>query len=195
MPYEKDSSGNLGWFLFGAALGAAAAFLTTPRSGRETRDLLSERSGDVAKRAQEWAGEAQSHAGEWLDKRRERFAGQTPRRTNAFAAANERVGEKISEWANPAPGCERAARSPRARREARSGLQPPRRAADRRVCRRAGHRRPRRQVRDEGDAAGSAAVVRSVGLLSGQGRARAPQPRQQDSGRDPTGRARRRSRR
>src|SRR5262249_40467848 len=89
MTYEKDSSGNLGWFLFGAALGAAVAFLTTPRSGRETRDLLSERSGDVAKRAQEWAGEAQSHAGEWLGKRGGQVGGASPR---ALEASRGREG-------------------------------------------------------------------------------------------------------
>jgi len=104
MTYEKDSSGNLGWFLFGAALGAAAAFLTTPRSGRETRDLLSERGGEVAKRAQEWAGEAQSHAGEWLDKSREMFEEQTQRLMNAFEAGKEAMREEIRKWSTSARG-------------------------------------------------------------------------------------------
>ena len=104
MTYEKDSSGNLGWFLFGAALGAAVAFLTTPRNGRETRDLLSERGGDVAKRAQEWAGEAQSHAGEWLDKSREMFEEQTQRLMNAFEAGKEAMREEIRKWSTSARG-------------------------------------------------------------------------------------------
>ncbi len=101
MTYEKDSSGNFGWFLFGAALGAAVAFLTTPRSGRETRDLLSEQ---VAKRAQEWAGEAQSHAGEWLDKSREMFEEQTQRLMNAFEAGKEAMREEIRKWSTSARG-------------------------------------------------------------------------------------------
>src|SRR5262249_58468769 len=104
MPYEKDSSGNLGWFPFGAALGAAAAFRTNPRSGRETRGLLSGRGGEVAKRAQEWAGEAQSHAGEWLDKTREMFEEQTQRLMNAFEAGKEAMREEIRKWSTSARG-------------------------------------------------------------------------------------------
>jgi len=47
---KNDAAGYLGWFLFGAALGAAAALLTSPRNGRETRELLAEHGGDVAHR-------------------------------------------------------------------------------------------------------------------------------------------------
>lgn len=104
MTNEKNDSGNLGWFLFGAVLGAAVVFLTTPRSGRETRDLLSERSGEVAKRAQEWAGEAQSHAGEWLDKSREMFEEQTQRLMNAFEAGKEAMRDEIRKWSTSARG-------------------------------------------------------------------------------------------
>ena len=100
----KNDNGNLGWFLFGAALGAAVAFLTTPRNGRETRDILTERGGEVAKRAQEWAGEAQSHAGEWLDKSREMFEEQTQRLMNAFEAGKEAMREEIKRWSTSARG-------------------------------------------------------------------------------------------
>jgi len=99
---KGEASGYLSWFLLGAALGAAVAFLTTPRTGRQTRDLLSERSGDVAKRAQELAGEAQSQAGEWLDKSREMFEEQTQRLMNAFEAGKEAMREEIRKWSTSA---------------------------------------------------------------------------------------------
>jgi gas vesicle protein len=104
MSNEKGDSGFLGWFLVGAALGAVIAMLTTPRSGRENRDLLTDRSGDVAKRAQEWAGQAQQHAGEWLDKSREMFEEQTERLISAFEAGKEAMREEIRKWSTSARG-------------------------------------------------------------------------------------------
>ena len=92
---RNDPAGYLGWFLFGAALGAAAAYLTAPRSGPETRELLAARGGDVAKRAQGLAGEAQTQAGEWLDKSRELFEEQTRRLMTAFEAGRDAMREEI----------------------------------------------------------------------------------------------------
>ncbi len=99
-----DAGGHLGWFLFGAALGAAVALLTTPRTGRENRQLLAEHGGDVAKRAQAWAGEAQGHAGEWLDKSREMFEEQTQRLINAFEEGKEAMRQEIRKWSSSARG-------------------------------------------------------------------------------------------
>ncbi|MGH7392339.1 MAG: YtxH domain-containing protein [Candidatus Rokuibacteriota bacterium] len=99
-----DAGGYLGWFLFGAVLGAAVALLTTPRTGRENRHLLTEHGGDVAKRAQEWAGDAQTHAGEWLDKSREMFEEQTQRLMNAFEEGKEAMRQEIRKWSSSARG-------------------------------------------------------------------------------------------
>jgi gas vesicle protein len=99
-----DTGGYLGWFLLGAALGAATALLTTPRTGRENRDLLTERGGEAAKRAQEWAGEAQNHAGEWLDKSRELFEEQTQRLMSAFEEGKEAMRQEIRKWSSSTRG-------------------------------------------------------------------------------------------
>ncbi|MBI4592616.1 MAG: YtxH domain-containing protein [Candidatus Rokubacteria bacterium] len=101
---KSDAAGYLGWFLFGATLGAVAAFLTAPRTGQATRELLAERSGEVTKRAQEWAGDAQIHAGEWLDKSRELFEEQTRRLISAFEAGKEAMREEIRKWSTSARG-------------------------------------------------------------------------------------------
>ena len=50
-----DENNNLGWFLAGAAIGAAAGLLFAPKSGRETRDLLSKTSVD-SRQAMESSG-------------------------------------------------------------------------------------------------------------------------------------------
>ena len=96
-----DSGGYLGWFLFGAAVGAAAALLMAPRTGEQTRELLTERGGDWARRAQEMANEAQGRAGEWLDKSRELFEEQTQRLMSAFEAGKEAMREEARKGSTP----------------------------------------------------------------------------------------------
>jgi gas vesicle protein len=98
---RSDATGYLGWFLFGAALGTAAALLMAPRAGRETREMLASRGSDFAKKAQELAGD---QAGEWLDKSRELFEEQTQRLMSAFEAGKEAMREEIRKWSTSARG-------------------------------------------------------------------------------------------
>jgi gas vesicle protein len=92
---RNDAAGYLGWFFLGGLIGAAAALLMAPKTGRETRELLAERGGDVAKRAQAMATDAQGRAGEWLDKSRELFEEQTQRLMTAFEAGKDAMREEI----------------------------------------------------------------------------------------------------
>jgi gas vesicle protein len=101
---RSDAAGYLGWFFFGAALGAAAALLVAPRTGRETRELLAERGNEVARRAQVLANEAQGRAGEWLDKSRELFEEQTQRLMSAFEAGKDAMREEIRKGSTPPLG-------------------------------------------------------------------------------------------
>jgi gas vesicle protein len=102
--YKGDAAGYLGWFLFGATVGAVAAILGAPRAGRETREMLAERGGEWARRAQELATEAQSRASEWLDKGRDLLAEQTQRLGSAFEAGRDAMREEIRKG----PGSERS---------------------------------------------------------------------------------------
>jgi gas vesicle protein len=99
--HSGDGGAYMGWFFFGAALGAAAALLLAPKTGEETRELLSQRGGDVAKRAQGLAADAQGRAGEWLDKSRELFEEQTQRLLNAFEAGKDAMREEIRKGSTP----------------------------------------------------------------------------------------------
>ncbi len=90
---RSDAAAYLGWFFLGAALGAAAALLMTPKTGRETRDLLAETSNELAKKAQQIANEAQGRAGDWFDKSRELFEEQTQRLMSAFEAGKQAMRE------------------------------------------------------------------------------------------------------
>jgi gas vesicle protein len=101
---RNDAAGYLGWFFLGGVVGAAAALLLAPKAGRETRELLAERSGEVARKAQELANEAQGRAGEWLDKSRELFEEQTQRLMSAFEAGKDAMREEIRKGATPPRG-------------------------------------------------------------------------------------------
>lgn len=92
---RNDAAGYLGWFFLGGIIGAATALLLAPKTGRETRDLLLERSGELARRAQEMATDAQGRAGDWLDKSREVFEEQTQRLMSAFEAGKDAMREEI----------------------------------------------------------------------------------------------------
>ncbi len=101
---RSDAAGYLGWFFFGAALGTVAALLLTPKTGEQTRELLYERGGEMARRAQELATEAQGRAGEWLDKSRELFEEQTQRLMTAFEAGKDAMREEIRKGTTPPRG-------------------------------------------------------------------------------------------
>jgi gas vesicle protein len=101
---RNDAAGYLGWFFLGAALGAAAALLLTPKTGPQARELLREQGGEVARRAQELATEAQGRAGEWLDKSRELFEEQTQRLMGAFEAGKDAMREEIRKGSTPSRG-------------------------------------------------------------------------------------------
>ncbi len=45
---QNDDSGKLTWFLMGAALGAACALLYAPKSGKETRNLITQKAQDAS---------------------------------------------------------------------------------------------------------------------------------------------------
>ncbi len=98
---QNDAAGYLGWFFLGGLIGAAAALLLAPRSGRETRELLAEHSGEFARRAQEVATDAQGRAGEWLDKSRELFEEQTQRLMTAFEAGKDAMREEMRKGPTP----------------------------------------------------------------------------------------------
>ena len=87
----------LGWFFLGAIAGAAAALLLTPKTGPETRELLTERGGELIKRAQEKAGATQGRASDLFDKGREYFEEQTQRLISAFEAGKSAMRDEMNQ--------------------------------------------------------------------------------------------------
>ena len=48
MAQRDDDSGKFGWFLMGAALGAACAILYAPKSGKETREMITKKAQEAS---------------------------------------------------------------------------------------------------------------------------------------------------
>lgn len=90
-----DAAGYLGWFFLGAIAGAAAALLLAPKTGTETRELLTEHGQELLKKAQEKAAEAQDKAGDLLGKSREYFEEQRHRLVGAFEAGRSAMKEEM----------------------------------------------------------------------------------------------------
>jgi len=93
----SDAAGYLGWFFLGALIGGAAALLVTPKTGRETRELLAEQGGEAWRKAQQRAGDVQLKAGDLFDKGREYFEEQTQRLISAFEAGKSAMKEEMSQ--------------------------------------------------------------------------------------------------
>ena len=91
--------GRLLSFLLGAAAGAAATFLLTPRSGQTTREYIADRGNEVgesmARRAHDLAADVQSRAGTWLDRGRDLLETETRRLRDAFEAGREAMRDEI----------------------------------------------------------------------------------------------------
>jgi gas vesicle protein len=92
-------------FLLGAAAGAAAALLLTPRSGRETRELIADRGNEmgegVVRKAQDLAADVQSHAATWLDRGRDVLEAETRRLRDAIDAGREAMSDEIRRSTQP----------------------------------------------------------------------------------------------
>src|SRR4030095_12971062 len=91
-----DAAGYLGWFFLGAIAGAAAAVLLTPHTAREAREVLAEHRGDLFKRAQDAAGQAQNRAGDLFERGREYFEEQAQRLSSAFEAGRPPLQDELT---------------------------------------------------------------------------------------------------
>ncbi len=109
---DQQGSGAFACFLLGAAVGAAAAILLAPRSGRETREFLADQGSEVAKqaqkrgglfaqRAQDLASDVQSRAEGWLDRGRDLVEGESQRLRDAFQAGRDAMRDEIRRSADP----------------------------------------------------------------------------------------------
>jgi len=93
---EEDGGSKVVYFLAGLALGAFVGLVVIPpKSGKETRDLLSDRANESAEFARRKARELRERADELIARSRKGDS------LVAIEAAREAYGEEIAEAAGP----------------------------------------------------------------------------------------------
>ena len=96
---DSSASSVILAFLLGGLTGAALALLYAPRSGKETRDLLSERVRETAERGRELKEQAVARAGPWSTTRRNTSTGRSRRSTaarNGSRPRSKRAARRIA---------------------------------------------------------------------------------------------------
>jgi len=88
--YEGSSS-NLLFFLVGGLTGAAIALLYAPRSGRETREMLTEKFGDATERGRELKDQVMARSRELMDE----AGGYVERQRETLDRRKERLSAAI----------------------------------------------------------------------------------------------------
>ncbi|HTM51345.1 MAG TPA: YtxH domain-containing protein [Bryobacteraceae bacterium] len=66
-----DNGSNLGWFVLGAAVGAAVALLYAPQSGRDTRQLIARKTEESREAIVDSSKEALDRGKELFERGRE----------------------------------------------------------------------------------------------------------------------------
>jgi gas vesicle protein len=96
VPYiivERDSGSGIGSFVLGALLGAGAALLLAPRSGRETQDEIRERARQLRESAEERLKEASSHLEARLEDARDGVEARLDRVRDAVDSGKQAAGD------------------------------------------------------------------------------------------------------
>jgi gas vesicle protein len=90
-----EAAGYLGWFFLGAIAGAAAALLLTPKTGSETREILTSTVRNSSRKRKRKRAKAQDKAGDLPRKGREYIEEQRNRLVGAFEAGRSAMKEEM----------------------------------------------------------------------------------------------------
>lgn len=90
MLQNSSVKGFLGGFLAGGTIGAIAALLTTPKSGKELRGDIKQKSGEYLDEADKYYTETKNKAGEMIDEVKRKF-------TTGMNNAESKPGEILND--------------------------------------------------------------------------------------------------
>jgi gas vesicle protein len=89
MSDDNNSSKNIGWFLAGLSLGAVAAILYAPKSGRETRKAIVTGMDDGREYLASLGRNARQQVSDWVDSGKEMVSGKKRQINAAIDAVRE----------------------------------------------------------------------------------------------------------
>jgi gas vesicle protein len=94
---SDNGSKNIGWFLAGLSLGAIAAILYTPRSGRETREAIVTGMDDGREYLASLGRNARQQVNDWVGSGKKMVDGKKRQINAAIDAAREAKHEAAAE--------------------------------------------------------------------------------------------------
>ena len=90
---SDDRNSNIGWFLAGLGLGALVGILYAPKSGRETREALSNSVDEGREYLTSRGREARDQVGTWVDRGKETIGRQRDQISSAIEAGRSAYRE------------------------------------------------------------------------------------------------------
>ena len=93
---DNNGASNLGFFLAGLGIGAVLALLFAPQSGKETRDLISQRASEGRDYVSTRGRELREQAEDLVEKGKDRLAKEKERVSGAYDAARQAYREEKS---------------------------------------------------------------------------------------------------
>jgi gas vesicle protein len=93
---DDNGGSKLAFFLAGAGIGAILALLFAPKSGRETRDFLTQKAGEGRDYLTTKSRELREQAEDLVDKGKERLTKQKEKVAAAYEAGRQAYHEEKS---------------------------------------------------------------------------------------------------
>lgn len=94
----SDNRGNnIGWFLSGLSVGAVAAILYAPKSGRETRKAIATGLDGGREHLASLGRDARQQVSDWVDSGKKTVAGAKRQGTAAVDAGREAIRDATAE--------------------------------------------------------------------------------------------------
>jgi gas vesicle protein len=91
---ESNSGSNVAFFLAGAGIGAILALLFAPKSGKETRDFISQKAGESRDRVSAKSQEYRRQAEGYVDKAKDVVNKQKDQLSAALEAGKQAYREE-----------------------------------------------------------------------------------------------------
>lgn len=93
---ENDGGSNFGFFLAGLGIGAILALLFAPKTGKETRDFISQKAGESRDYVSRKSKELREQAEDLVEKGKDRLAREREKVTSAYEAGKQAYREEKS---------------------------------------------------------------------------------------------------
>jgi gas vesicle protein len=91
---ENSGASNLGFFLAGLGIGAILALLFAPQSGKETRDLITQKANESRDFVSSRSKELRRQAEDLVEKGKDRLAKEKERVSSAIEAGRQTYREE-----------------------------------------------------------------------------------------------------